>query len=1807
MDPRHEQRLHALLEFERAWERGTPYEIRDYTQRHHDDSLEFLAELVVLDSDCRWRYQRNDFWSVEGYQNTFPEIAHHPEVLLDLICIEVLHWPSTSEDKYRARFPRLADEIGELFQRVPGLSPHDRTDLLGAMRKTITTARRRAVAGSEVDPNESHESLRLSAGESIQFVDECRIVGQLDEGSHKWVYHAWQASTGQPLALKQLKRISPELLESFISEGRAQANLDHQNIPPTMMLGPNRGEPTMVAERLVQGTPWSDLLQNNSLTFERNLSILLTVSRATAYAHRMRGIVHRDIKPGNVMIGQYGEIYLVDWGLAVRFGSDVHHLRDEQVRHLTQEPEGVGMGTPAYMAPELAMGRWKECCPATDVFQLGAILYELLAERPPFIGSSRMAFFRAAMGRFPELPDHLPAELKSIVATAMALDPKMRYSDAGHFAEAIQRYFDHRPAEEQFRRTYNEWQRMQQLLGVPRRIRSELPHQLVTKLIAIVDGFRQATQLWQSNSVLTGSAPTSSNDPIAKVVADFSDEWCQRTKTAESAARRQLIDLAIESGDLVLAQSQVEELRALQAEDAAHLSNLVSAAQAKRQRLRRQRIGLAVCAGVLLVVVASLAVMQSRAEKARVEAESRANVATANEALAIESQKRIIAETESRQRTIQQDSRHLGAVELLAKIAQKDQFQQSESIFRATALELRSKTEQLAGHDIIGASLAAQLALTPQNVTSRRIMTLDCTYSPSGRFLVSGDTRDCAVRVWSTTNWRQLMVLNGHKPTDELQWSRIRAVEFVPGDESQLVSAGSDGSVRTWDLTTGTQRSIFQPAFDESVIAALGIGIAPTLDENGVRYVIVARRDGTLIWLDSATLTPVGPRQLVGHDSHVNVVRIRPDGKQMATAGGDGNVKLWTLEGHPVATMAHPEQVPEGKPVEIYDLSYSPDGKILASCGEDGRIHLWDPETWQLLTSLAGHPTAPNGQTAVRAIAWLENRRLFSGGSDGSIRLWDTDSGDLLQTLVGHGQNMFGHRNIRSIAVNPINPKEIASVGRDDSIFIWDLDRSKVVLGLEGMQQPGIEAMTPTRTLSAYARKADTLITADASVDAYIRSWNAATLREKRTYNGLPELTDTDMEDRIDAVAIRPDGKEFVSAEPTGELIFWNTDSGEIIRKITAHSPKQPTKSPALGPRQPSGVTGVAWSLDGQWIATVGHDKKIKLWHAANGELHSEWSDEDPEYRPSLPPSFDELPKNRQKQILEQQTVDHLVCFSGDNQRLITAGRDHLVRIWNMEAKSLERRLIHLEKVTALGSGWDGRQLVSGTSNGRLSIWDYARDTPLGGTEVRPLLLSNETGGQFGGPLQLPADQVQGIEDLRNMWAENIHSVAFSPDGNSIACTLGDGTLTLVEAVSYQIKHRGFCHEAPAGMLKVECLFTKQGHLLTIGNDKSIRRWDLNPWEENMIAFSNAEPQGDLDLAAGPQGQWVTVSESCLQQRDKSMDQDPLMWRPVEDHPYRVTYIPKSDNILVGTRFGRAIVFEPNSQASSVVFDDLTKKPKDPTSQPVLGCVVAASSDGTLAASSRRDGSVVLWRINDGTNVRTLLGSGSEVMAIAFRPDGQQLAVSDFNGACYLWDLTQSNSETPLALHGPQQASGLDYSPCGSRLVQSGQLFGSDSLVVWDTITRTKVASLKGHSHVEFFPGAKTTIVPDADFSADGKWLATCSADGTTRLWNVRIDVADARKDRYEPWAVLSTRRLPLSPDLSEAWLSSVSFSADSKFLGVASKSGKVRVYDLDPVLARAGWTTEQMRQEVERVAGLKLEQSYLVPILRNQLVPMGN
>jgi serine/threonine-protein kinase len=381
--------------FEAAWLGGGRPAIADYLPAAGAERQAVLVELVHAELECRLK--AGEAARAEDYLARFPELAADPNVVRSL---------AAAERRLRPDPEPLPPAGQPAAGEAPTLPP-------GAPLPDGRHPRGRGVPGYE-------------------------ILGELGRGGMGVVYKATQVALHRTVALKMIlsgDHAGPEERLRFLAEAEAVAAIGHPGIVQVYDFGTHDGLPFFALE-FCPGGSLADRLAGNPLPAREAAALVETLARAVQAAHQA-GVVHRDLKPQNVLLGADGTPKVTDFGLAKRV---------EGGSGLTQT--GAILGTPSYMAPEQASGS-KEIGPAADVWSLGAILYECFTGRPPFRAATAMDTILQVISDDPVPPSRLvaklPPDLETITLKCLQKAPQARYASAAALAHDLANFQEGRP------------------------------------------------------------------------------------------------------------------------------------------------------------------------------------------------------------------------------------------------------------------------------------------------------------------------------------------------------------------------------------------------------------------------------------------------------------------------------------------------------------------------------------------------------------------------------------------------------------------------------------------------------------------------------------------------------------------------------------------------------------------------------------------------------------------------------------------------------------------------------------------------------------------------------------------------------------------------------------------------------------------------------------------------------------------------------------------------------------------------------------------------------------------------------------------------------------------------------------------------------------------------------------------------------------------------------------------------------------------------------------------------------------------
>jgi hypothetical protein len=380
------------------------------------------VQAVRSDQAARWRAGQRI--SVESYLERLPGLADAAEDVQVLLCGEAMlrreRGESADPAEYQRRFPSLADRLPLVL------------GLLGALAESGPDGPPTVVGAGQPGP----------AG-PLPAVPGYELLDELGRGGMGVVYRARQVALDRVVALKMVLaggHAGQEELARFRAEAEAVARLQHPNVVQIHEVGEAGGLPYLCLE-FCEGGSLADRLDGTPWPAGRAAGLVEVLARALDAAHQ-RGVVHRDLKPANVLVSADGVLRITDFGLVKWL--DPAGAGGEGYRTRT----GAVVGTPAYMSPEQAAGG-REVGPATDIYALGAVLYELLVGRPPFEGDGVLEVLRRVVAETLVPPRRLrssvPRDLETICLKCLEKDPQKRYPSAAALAEDLHCYLTGQP------------------------------------------------------------------------------------------------------------------------------------------------------------------------------------------------------------------------------------------------------------------------------------------------------------------------------------------------------------------------------------------------------------------------------------------------------------------------------------------------------------------------------------------------------------------------------------------------------------------------------------------------------------------------------------------------------------------------------------------------------------------------------------------------------------------------------------------------------------------------------------------------------------------------------------------------------------------------------------------------------------------------------------------------------------------------------------------------------------------------------------------------------------------------------------------------------------------------------------------------------------------------------------------------------------------------------------------------------------------------------------------------------------------
>ena len=905
-------------------------------------------------------------------------------------------------------------------------------------------------------------------------------------------------STGREVALKRLQTDDEAHRRRFVRAARIASQLDHPNILPVHDLGLDEGGAPFMTMPFVRGETLAERL-SKAVSMTERLRLLepfVAVCRALAYAHA-RGVVHRDIKPNNVMIGAFGETLLLDWGLA-KVPDDVVLVEALALERADDQTlEGALLGTPAYMSPEQLGGA--PASARSDIWSLGVMLYELLAGARPFAGELSQMRSAILEGRYAPLRERcpeVPPELAAVVERCLA-QPDARFESATQLADELSAF------RAGARLSVYEYSTAELLLRLVRR------HTLSAALL-----------------VLT----------VLSLVGALVVSWTYQRKEqrARLAADQRL-------GQLLLDRAERLDVQRRRAPARLYAAGALAASSSPQAELETSARSILYQTDFEPVPrLLGLFPMQGIVTSVALDATRRVLASSADGQVALIEQGKLRIIASAQGWVTQARFGPPGALWVTAKGAL---FRRSlHGALRSVTSSLSSGLRALAVHGdkiaVAGDDGVVRL-LDPQGAQLAQLRghtqaVIALAFSPDGAMLASA-SEDRTTRLWRVADGAQQAVLQGHQDP-------VYGVAFSP-DGARLATAAWDRTVRLWSVPQGRQLRRLEGHQD----AVVAVSFSP----DG-RALASASHDGTVrLWA-----TDTGRLSLVidGHRDGVTSVAFGPAGERLATASRDQRVRIFELKRarDPVTLRGHDNwiyglaqrddrlvsvgwdgqallwrwSVPKapiarwrGLGSSAFCAAIAPDGQTIATGGQSGEIRLHDAQG-ALKATLPGH------QGTVYALLYTPDSALISGGWDGTVKVWSPGGTTPRLTLRAQGPKVYG----LALSKNGL----LAVAGQQPSVQLFELSSGRLVRTLPH----------PSWTSGvSFSKQGDRLATS--GKDGVIRIFEGPELQERFSLTGHAQWVNQ----------VRLSGPWLLSTSDDRSVRLWSLKARRAFLRLRTEGP----------------------------------------------------------------------------------------------------------------------------------------------------------------------------------------------------------------------------------------------------------------------------------------------------------------------------------------------------------------------------------------------------------------------------------------------------------------------------------------------------------------------------------------------------------------------------------------------------------------------------------------------------------------------------
>ncbi|MAI78113.1 MAG: hypothetical protein CL917_04165 [Deltaproteobacteria bacterium] len=1609
----------------------------------------------------------------------------------------------------------------------------------------------------------SREVLREAQGKNT--ADYC-LQGFIGGGAMGKVWEAKQESLDRTVAVKYP---NPELLAAgslgetqFISEVVVTGKLEHPNIVPIYELGRDKKGQPFYAMKHVHGKSWDELISQKSLT--ENISILEKVCDAIAFAHAHE-FLHRDIKPENIIIGEYGEVTVMDWGIAISMSKS----KKQAWAAVAHGPAG----TPAYMAPEMAAHNSGELGFISDVYLLGAVLYEIVTGHPPHPPntSAREALLAAASNEI--VQTNITGELIDIARHAMATSTTDRYQTVSEFQQALQNYKSHRESG----------------------ILTESAEEHLSAAAASGDSdeyararfaFEEALSLWPNNT---------------------------RAKAGHHIATLAYADNALEQGNYALG------LSILDSHNPSHQTLLKQLRRQQKSQRRKASLNKLLGLMILLILAGASSLFRyslvNQKEQNKLLLENKIEIEDTNAQLE-KTNKRLEdkrSEIEAKRSELEKKNKELKAKTLEAK---RNSYR---SLIGFGSQAIRNDNYRGARNALTTDPKAVERLTEFQHWEWGRLQHILQDNAMKSLTLVTENTRvhclahhDYAVRDNGKQSDKAMHVMVAGTSTGLSCWKSTQgeiekaksytAVEFkgenlpvnqsvdavaIAGNGSLLIGSvrekDNGSSIRFWDMKVTNdgqigleEKSMMKITSDWGMTSSLAVSRSP----NGM-IMLAGCEDGEV---RIYRLTSSGSIQIL----------LSPDKK---TSLVDHLSQVWSIN-----VIEPHSTIPQTQPTSTR----------IATASEDGSVRVWETRDWTNVARIADY-TGHVGP--VYAAAFVDCNRIVSAGNDKIIRMWDVpknveefqaNARSIIQNAIGHevkrkstaiiqSRDLGSHNaSVHCLAVfRTNNETRIFSGGNDNVINVWD---------------PSNNTSLPCKTLRGHGRWVQSCILTknnqclvSGAFDG-IKTWN---WRDYENPVVLASSLSTDLGKQaielpaagVEHFSCSPNGRWVASARSDGRIDFWDLEE----RKIT--------KTQLLGGSHQFLPGSIQFFKGGKSLMTSAGDNTTLIW---------------------------DTEKESQTSKLEHTGLRGLASISENGTLCLTGSDDDSrkrVRCWlrdstaspwyySKEFDSLISQVAGLDKVTCLALSMDAKLGLLGDENGNCLLFSIDRqrntftslhffkvhDGAVSELAFDPLThfmyTTDKTGELIKWNFHPSGNNKPNISEYLS-FESAIKSFRISQNGKKAVIALYSSdqktleqpaniilidTTTLEILSSYssgssdndplQVQDLAFSHEGNSAIVLArrsdkyfiarwdfaskrleECVFknlgepvsiaispTKSGsmptELLTFSNSYA-RRWSL----ANTSILNGAAPKATLLSTYGQPSKaiFATFDTESIQACTVGSDGRATVWSWKGMHWEQTTVISNSASKIIAAKFGltdpeRLITLEipvQNNQIAGTSRLGILREWSTATTRKewtATGNVIALKNIPTcFDVVETNDAHIkVIVGHDNGFSIADLVPSslalqdkwanwktGESVDCLAFSRNGDVLITAS-NTKAELWSISRTERKPFDELQGSSRISSVGISGDSLRVLTGGKdfiprIWSVDYSEIKTVNEKLPLMALTPHSR------EVTTVT----FSPDGKTALTSGRDGRIIIeegeeMNLQLDVAAYREISLSRYATIA-------------------------------------------------------------------------------------